>query len=118
MSILIRSPTLAAGLGGLLWLVKAVVITARDGSFDPLESAMFVTGLLAIVVAAVLWTAVAARHLRGAARVAVAIVGVPALIVASLLVELVGKTLVAGIAPVTTSASSRRAGSSSPGSPG
>jgi hypothetical protein len=99
MSKLARSAQLAAALGGLLWLVKALVITARDGSFDPLESVFFIGGLLALVAATVLWAAYAARRFRGAARVAVAIAGVPVLIAGTLLVELVGKTLVGGLAP-------------------
>ena len=99
MSSLTRTATLAAGLGGLLWLVKALVITARDGSFDPLESAVFIGGLLTLVAATILWSFAASRHFRGAARVAVMIAGVPVLVSLTLLVEQIGKTLVAGIAP-------------------
>ncbi len=42
----------SAAIGGAAWTLKVAVITAIDGSFDPLESVLFDVGLLAIVVAA------------------------------------------------------------------
>ena len=38
--------------GGALWVVKFAVITARDGSFEPLESLVFAAGLAGILVGA------------------------------------------------------------------
>ena len=49
-----RPALLAAGIGGLAWTVKALVITARDDSFGVLEAVLFVGGLAALVAAAVL----------------------------------------------------------------
>jgi hypothetical protein len=88
-----------AGLGGLLWTVKALVITANDGSFDPLESVFFIGGLLLLTAAAVLVAAhVAGRRFRGPVRVAAAAGGAVALVAATLLLEPLGKAVV-GLAP-------------------
>jgi hypothetical protein len=99
MSILTRTAQLAAGLGGLLWTVKAIVITARDGSFDPLEGFVFIGGLLAIVLGAVLFAVLFARRYRGIARVAATAGGAVALVLATSVLMAIGVTVVGGIAP-------------------
>lgn len=88
---------LAAATGGLLWTFKVAVITARDGSFDPLESWVFIGGLLALAAAAVLVALHLTRRLRGVARVAVTIVAALGLIAATLVLESIGKALVGGL---------------------
>jgi hypothetical protein len=99
MFTLIRTAQLAAGLGGLLWTAKALVIAVRDGSFEPLESAVFIGGLLGILIGAVLFAIVFARRYRGVARVAAATGAVAALVLATSLVERIGVTHVGGVAP-------------------
>ena len=93
-----RSALLAAGLGGLLWTVKAVVITANDGSFDPLESAFFIGGLLTLLAAAVLVGARLTGGLRLAARIPATVAAALGLVVASLLLESLGKGAIAAVA--------------------
>ena len=39
-------------VGGAIWVVKFAVITARDGSFEPLESLAFFAGFIGIVIGA------------------------------------------------------------------
>ena len=98
MHSLHRSALLAAGLGGLLWTVKAVVITANDGSFDPLESVFFIGGLLALLAAAVLVGAHLTGGLRLAARIPATAAAALGLVVASLLLESLGKGAIAAVA--------------------
>jgi hypothetical protein len=98
MNSLSRITILAAGLGGLLWTVKALVITANDGSFDPLEGVFFIGGLLSLVAAAVLLGLDVSRRLRGLRRAAAAIATAAGAIAASLLVESLGKNVVAAVA--------------------
>jgi hypothetical protein len=99
MLTLTRPTRIAAGIGGALWTLKALVITANDGSFDPLESVVFIGGVLALTTAAV----ILGFHLtRGAGRLArvPAAAGVAiGLVVATLLLESLGKYVVGGIAP-------------------
>lgn len=48
-------PTVAVALaGGLAWVTKAIAITVLDSSFEPLESPLFVLGLVLTVSAAFL----------------------------------------------------------------
>jgi hypothetical protein len=98
MSSLPRPALLAAGLGGLLWTVKALVITANDGSFDPLENVFFIGGLLALLATAVLVAAHLTRRLRLAARVPATIAAALGLVLATLLLESLGKGVLATIA--------------------
>ena len=95
----LRRPALiAAAIGGLFWTVKAFVITANDGSFDPLEGVFFLGGLFALLAAAVLVGAHLTRRLSLAARVPATIAAAFGLVVATLLLESVGKGIVAAIA--------------------
>jgi hypothetical protein len=98
MHSLSRFTILAAGLGGLLWTVKALVITANDGSFDPLESYVFIGGLLALVSASVLLGIDLTRRLRGVRRAGAAIAVAVAAVAVTLLVEALGKAVVAAAA--------------------
>ena len=98
MNTLSRITILAAGLGGLLWTVKALVITANDGSFDPLESVFFIGGLLSLIAAAVLLAIDATRRLGGVRRAGAVIVAVPAAIAAMIVIEGLAKTAVAALA--------------------
>jgi hypothetical protein len=98
MTSLPRLALLAAGLGGLLWTVKALVITANDGSFDPLEGVFFIGGLLALVAAAFLVGAHLTRRMRLAARIPATIAAAFALVGASLLLEQIGKNVIAALA--------------------
>jgi uncharacterized membrane protein len=98
MTNLTRSATIAAAAGGSLWTFKALVITARDGSFDPLESVVFIGGLLCILTATVLFAIVLSRRARGVARVGVGIAAGVGLFTLALLTEFAGKELVAGLA--------------------
>jgi hypothetical protein len=98
MNSLSRITILAAGLGGLLWTVKALTITANDGSFDPLESFFFIGGLLSLVAAAVLLGVDVTRRLRGVRRAGAAILAAIGAIAATLLLEGLGKSAIAGIA--------------------
>ena len=98
MNSLSRPTIIAAGLGGLLWTVKALVITANDGSFDPLESYFFIGGLLSLLAAAVLLANDVTRRLRGVRRVGAAIVAAVAAVAASLALEAIGKSFVAALA--------------------
>lgn len=98
MNALSRITILAAGLGGLLWTVKAVVITAGDGSFDPLESVFFIGGLLLLVAASVLLGVDVSRRLSGVRRAAAAIAAAVAAVAATLVLEGLGKSAVAALA--------------------
>jgi hypothetical protein len=98
MNKLSRITILAAGLGGLLWTVKALVITANDGSFDPLESVFFIGGLLSLVAAAVLIGLDVTRRLAGIRRAGAVIGAAVAVVAASLVLEGLGKNAVAALA--------------------
>jgi hypothetical protein len=98
MNSLSRLTILAAGLGGLLWTVKALVITANDGSFDPLEGVFFIGGLLALLSAAMLLAADVTRRLGGVRRAGAAIAVAAAAIAATLMLEVLGKNAVAALA--------------------
>jgi hypothetical protein len=98
MTSLPRPALIAAGLGGLLWTVKALVITANDGSFDPLEGVFFIGGLLALLAAAVLVGAHLTRRLSLAARIPATLAAALGLVAASLVLEALGKGLVAAVA--------------------
>ena len=101
----LRRPTiLAAGLGGLLWTVKALVITANDGYFDPLESFVFIAGLLSLNAAAVLLGIDVTRRLGGIRRAAAALAAAVAAVAASLLLETFGKGAVAALGRAAISA--------------
>ena len=92
MTKLSRIALASAALGGALWTVKALIITARDGSFDPLEGVFFLGGLLATVVAAALVPADLSRRLgTPAARAGAAVAGFLALVAATLALEAIGK---------------------------
>lgn len=96
MLSLTRPARIAATTGGLLWTVKAVVITARDGSFDPLESVFFLGGLAGILAAAVLVGHALTRGLSGAGRVAATVAGTVALVALTVAIEQAGNSLVGG----------------------
>jgi hypothetical protein len=98
MNSITRPALIAAGIGGLLWTAKAVIITVNDGSFDPLESFFFIGGLLALVAAAVLVGAHLTRRLRLAARIPATVAAALGLVVATLLLESLGKSVIAAIA--------------------
>jgi hypothetical protein len=98
MTSLPRPALLAAGLGGVLWTIKALVITANDGSFDPLEGVFFIGGLLALVATAFLVGAHLTRRLNLALRIPATVAAAAALVGASLLLETIGKNIVAAIA--------------------
>jgi hypothetical protein len=98
MNTLSRITILAAGLGGLLWTVKALTITANDGSFDPLENVFFIGGLLSLVAASVLLALDVTRGLRGIRRAGAAIGAAVAAVAASLVLEGLGKSAVAALA--------------------
>jgi hypothetical protein len=98
MNTLSRITILAAGLGGLLWTVKALVITANDGSFDPLENVFFIGGLLSLLAASVLLGVDVTRRLGGIRRVGAAIAAAVAAVAATLVLEGLGKTAVAALA--------------------
>ena len=80
MTKLTRIAIATAALGGALWTVKAAIITARDGSFDPLESVFFIGGLLAVVAAAALVPLALSQGRRPLARGAAVIAGLPLLV--------------------------------------
>ena len=96
MPNLSRSTRIAAGTAGVLWTFKVAVITARDASFDPLESYVFIGGLLAALTAAVLVARDLTRHLHGIARLGAAIAGAVALVAATLVLEAIGKAVIGG----------------------
>ena len=97
MPKLTRIALAAAGLGGLLWTVKAIVIAARNGSFDPLEGVFFIGGLLAIVAASVLVPLALAGRLRPAARAGLAVAGTIGFVALTLLLEAIGKSIAGGV---------------------
>jgi hypothetical protein len=99
MFSLARLTSTVAAIGGLLWTVKAVVITARDGSFDPLESFVFIGGLLALLAASVLAAMLVTARFRGAARAAAAAGAAVGLVAVTLALTEVGQVLVASVAP-------------------
>jgi hypothetical protein len=66
-SRLIRWSALAVAIGGLAWMVKAAVIALRESSFEPLESVVFVGGLVAQVAGGAGLAAYVARRASGAA---------------------------------------------------
>ena len=99
MNTLSRLTILAAGLGGLLWTVKALVITANDGSFDPLESYFFIGGLLSLLAASVFLGVDVSRRLGGIRRAGAAIAAAVAAVAATLVLEGLGKSAVAALAP-------------------
>lgn len=70
MQTIPRSAALAATVGGAAWAIKFVVITARDGSFEPIESIVFLVGLLGLVATAVLVAVHLTRRLRPVPRAA------------------------------------------------
>jgi hypothetical protein len=98
MKTLSRTTILAAGLGGLLWTVKALVITANDGSFDPLESVFFIGGLLSLVATSVLLGVDLSRGRRGIRRAGATIAVAVAAVTATLVLEGLGKSAVAALA--------------------
>jgi hypothetical protein len=98
MNTLSRITILAAGLGGLLWTVKALVITANDGSFDPLEGVFFIGGLLSLLAASVLLGVDVTRRLAGIRRAGAVIVVAVVAVAASLVLEGLGKSAVAALA--------------------
>jgi hypothetical protein len=98
MNTLSRITILAAGLGGLLWTVKALTITANDGSFDPIENFFFIGGLLSLLAASVFLGADVSRNLRGIRRAGAAIAVAVAAVAASLVLEGLGKSAVAALA--------------------
>jgi hypothetical protein len=98
MNSLSRITILAAGLGGLLWTVKALVITANDGSFDPLEGVFFIGGLLSLVAASVLLGVDVTRRLRGVRRIGAVIAAAVLAVALSLVLEGLGKSAVAALA--------------------
>jgi hypothetical protein len=93
-----RPALVAAGLGGVLWTVKALVITANDGSFDPLEGVFFIGGLLSLVAAAFLVGAHLTRRLKLVLRIPATVAAAAGLVAASLLLESLGKTVIAAVA--------------------
>jgi hypothetical protein len=98
MKSLSRLTILAAGLGGLLWTIKALVITANDGSFDPLEGVFFIGGLLALLGAAMLIGVDVTRRLGGVRRAGAVIAVAAGAVGASLVLEGLGKNAVAALA--------------------
>jgi hypothetical protein len=98
MNSLSRITIVAAGLGGLLWTVKALVITANDGSFDPLEGVFFIGGLLTLLAAAVLLAVDVTRRLGGVRRIGAAIAVAVGAVATSLVLEALGKSAVAALA--------------------
>jgi hypothetical protein len=98
MNSLSRPTIIAAGLGGLLWTVKALVITANDGSFGTLENICFIGGLLALVAAAVLAGIDTGRSRRGLVGAAAGIATCLGLVAATLLLEQLGKGAVSALA--------------------
>jgi hypothetical protein len=98
MNSLSRITILAAGLGGLLWTVKALTITANDGSFDPLENVFFIGGLLSLLAASVLLAVDVSRGLRGIRRAGAAIAAAVAAVAATLVLEGLGKSAVSALA--------------------
>jgi hypothetical protein len=79
MSRLARTAALAFLIGGAAWAIDVAVIIAVDGSFDPLDSFLFFSGLVANLAAVVLLVAWAARGQRGARRLLAAACAVIAL---------------------------------------
>ncbi len=51
--------------GGTLWVVKFAVITARDASFEPLESVVYAAGLIGILMGALGLAALVAGKASG-----------------------------------------------------
>ena len=98
MNALSRITILAAGLGGLLWTVKALTITANDGSFDPLESVFFIGGLLSLLAASMLLGVDVTRRLNGIRRAGAAVAAAVAAVAATLVLEGLGKSAVAALA--------------------
>lgn len=96
MLSLTRPARIAAATGGLLWTAKAAIITARDGSFDPLESVMFLGGLAALLAAAVLVAHALTRGLSGAGRVAATVAGAIGLVALTVAIEQAGNSVVGG----------------------
>ena len=97
MFTLSRPALLAAGLGGLAWTVKALVITALDDSFGLLESALFLAGF-ALTIAACILVARDLVHRRGAAGVLAKIAVAIGLFALTFLCVEQGQVLVRGIA--------------------
>jgi hypothetical protein len=98
MNTLSRITIVAAGLGGLLWSVKALGIIANDGSFDPLENVFFIGGLLSLLAASVLLGMDVTRGLRGIRRAGAAIGAAVTAVAATLVLEGLGKSAVAALA--------------------
>lgn len=96
MHKLTRRSLIAAGLGGALWTIKALVITANDGSFGLLESIFFLGGLAALLTAAVLIAIDLARGLTGVPRVAATLAMAVVLVAATVALEALGKTVIGG----------------------
>ena len=59
---LVRLGGAAAVAGGLLWVIKFTVIALRDDSFEPLESVVFVCGLVGIILGTVALATLVARR--------------------------------------------------------
>ena len=58
-------------VGGAILVVKFAVITARDGSFEPLESLVFFAGLIGILVGALGFAALLTGRVSGWHRLVV-----------------------------------------------
>jgi hypothetical protein len=93
LSRLRSTAAIAALLGGALWLIDVAVIIAIDDSFDPLDTLLFVGGLLAIGVAAGLVAALAGARYDGARRVLAAVATFVGLVVVLTLVSAAGDAL-------------------------
>jgi hypothetical protein len=98
MPILSRPAIVVAAAGGLLWTVKALVITARDSSFGLLENVAFLGGLGGVLAACVLVAASLARRLTGPRRAAATALGAFALFAATLALESLGKGVISAAA--------------------
>jgi hypothetical protein len=68
-----RLALFAALLGGAAWIADTTIIAARNDSFGLADSALFLFGMAAILLAGGLVAVMAARRFTGARRVLVAI---------------------------------------------
>jgi hypothetical protein len=95
MHTITRSAAVLATVAGAAWTVKFAVITARDGSFDPLESYVFILGLLGQIAAAALIAWQLTRALSGLARAGAAAAATLGIAAAAIAVQAAVAALVA-----------------------
>jgi uncharacterized membrane protein HdeD (DUF308 family) len=96
-----RTPAIAAVVGGAAWVIDVVVIIAINNSFDPLDSILFLGGLLSLIAAGILATTLVARRRHGRTRLAAAAASIAALTAMIAVISLAGAAIAHALIPTS-----------------